>query len=360
MTTSNTLPMHKPNVRRRLTEYPAHSSRFDLAIALLSTIFAIGLHFDGWAHNNIPDLIETFFTPYHALLYGGFALVAMLLTATHLRNIAQGYAWTRALPRGYFLGLIGVFLFTIGGFGDFLWHETFGFEENTEALLSPTHLLLALGAFFYVSTPLRAAWMRTDSAEDSLTWRNLFPAILSVAILLSMLTFFTQYATLARPQNFIIAPTTANPYLKDAASIFSALAPSALITGTVLLLMRRWKLPFGTLSFLISTNYILMFTMVMQDSFDAPWTLPAIIASGVVADLLYMVLKPSDDNQLVLRIFAFLLPFTMVGFYIISLLLTHGLWWEVHMWAGVPFLSGVVGLLLSHLSNPAEIPTEAT
>lgn len=75
----------------------------------------MGLYFDGWAHSNIPNLIETFFTPFHVLLYGGFFLVATLLTATHLRNIARGHGWMQALPQGYFLGLVGIGLFTVGG-----------------------------------------------------------------------------------------------------------------------------------------------------------------------------------------------------------------------------------------------------
>ncbi|MBV7327058.1 hypothetical protein KFU94_02100 [Chloroflexi bacterium TSY] len=92
MATSNIIDLKNPTSRQRIHGYPRDSIRFDLAVAVLSGVFLVDLYFDGWAHNNIPNLIETFFTPFHTLLYGGFFLVATLLTATHLRNIARGHS----------------------------------------------------------------------------------------------------------------------------------------------------------------------------------------------------------------------------------------------------------------------------
>jgi hypothetical protein len=44
----------------------------DLVTALLCVWFTLGLFLDAWAHNNLPGL-ETFFTPWHAVFYSGFA-----------------------------------------------------------------------------------------------------------------------------------------------------------------------------------------------------------------------------------------------------------------------------------------------
>jgi hypothetical protein len=44
---------------------------FDLLAALLCGWLVAGSYVDGWAHRHHPDL-ETFFTPWHALLYSGF------------------------------------------------------------------------------------------------------------------------------------------------------------------------------------------------------------------------------------------------------------------------------------------------
>lgn len=43
-----------------------------LVTVLLATWLIGGVFVDGWAHNNLAKL-ETFFTPWHALLYSGFA-----------------------------------------------------------------------------------------------------------------------------------------------------------------------------------------------------------------------------------------------------------------------------------------------
>lgn len=62
---------------------------------------------------------------------------------TKIRNIQKGYAWQSALPSGYMPALLGVGIFAIGGVFDLVWHTLFGVEANIQALLSPSHLLLA-------------------------------------------------------------------------------------------------------------------------------------------------------------------------------------------------------------------------
>src|SRR5581483_11876177 len=57
----------------KAARYPAGGRRFDLIVAVLSLWILAGLYLDGSAHHHIPDLIETFFTPWHAVLYSGFA-----------------------------------------------------------------------------------------------------------------------------------------------------------------------------------------------------------------------------------------------------------------------------------------------
>jgi hypothetical protein len=356
MTTLNPSASSTPTVRRKLTGYPADNLRLDWAVALLSAVFALGVYLDGWAHNNIPNLIDTFFTPYHGLLYGGFFLVAGVLGFNLLRNMAAGYHWRTALPQGYMLGLLGVTIFLVGGVGDLLWHETFGFEDDVEALLSPTHLMLVAGAMFYVAIPLRAAWGRVGKAIAP-TWREFFPALLSMTLILSLVTFFLQYATPARPNALLEAPPLGDEaFYQNASGIFNVLAPSLVVMGSILYLLRRWRLPTGSLFFLISVNYTLMFLMTMQDSFRAPLTLVAMILTGVVAELLYRWLQSTAERADALRWFAFLTPFAMISLYVVALLLTGGLWWEIHMWAGVPFLAGVAGLFLSFISQPPAVP----
>src|SRR5215213_8119748 len=72
------------------TDYPAESLRFDWAVTLASLWFIAGLFLDGWAHANLASTLETFFTPWHAVLYSGFFAVAGVLILGQARNMARG------------------------------------------------------------------------------------------------------------------------------------------------------------------------------------------------------------------------------------------------------------------------------
>lgn len=359
MTTNSTTLTEQALARLPIvrTGLPADSLGFDRWFTALATLFMIGVYIDGWAHNNLAELIETFFTPWHAMLYGGFFITAGFLTVALARNLAAGHRFTQALPRGYFPALIGAGIFLFGGVFDLFWHTVFGFEADTEALLSPAHLVLATGAFLIFTAPLRALWQRPITDKDN-QWRHLWPALVAMTLFLSLMTFFTQYATLARPGVLLEAPVgRGEPWLENASGIFNLLLPSLLVMGSLLFLLRRWQLPFGSITLIIGSNYLLMFLMTMEESFEAPLTLVAMILAGVVADLLYQWLQPTTTNLTAVRYFAFLVPFVMVSLYIASLLLTHGLWWQIHMWGGVPFICGIAGLFLSFLTQPPVVAT---
>ncbi|MBI5563663.1 MAG: hypothetical protein HY870_02135, partial [Chloroflexi bacterium] len=165
--------------------------RFDWVVTALALWFTAGLFLDGWAHTH-GQADESFFTPWHGVLYAGHLTATAYLFNAFIRTMMRGSAWRQALPIGYGLSLIGGALFAIGGVGDLVWHTLFGIEQNVEALLSPTHLLLALAGMLIVSGPLRAAWRRVDTPARRLT--DQLPMILSAALLLSFLTFFTQIA----------------------------------------------------------------------------------------------------------------------------------------------------------------------
>src|SRR5258708_429028 len=126
------------------------TARFDLVIALASAWFVGGLYLDGWAHNNILSL-ETFFTPWHGVLYSGFFACVAALGWGIGRNRAAGLSWWRSVPDGYQLSAIGAFVFIAAGLGDMLWHIAFGIEANVDALLSPTHLLLLFRVALFIS-----------------------------------------------------------------------------------------------------------------------------------------------------------------------------------------------------------------
>src|SRR5215470_10267410 len=101
---------------------------FDWLMVALGAWLLGGLYLDGWAHVHVPRL-ETFFTPWHAVLYSGYLAGAVALVVTFLRNRRRGAPRARALPPGYRLSLAGAFIFFFGGVADMLWHVTFGIEK---------------------------------------------------------------------------------------------------------------------------------------------------------------------------------------------------------------------------------------
>jgi Tol biopolymer transport system component len=179
--------------------YPAGSLGFTWAVIGLAGWLLGGVYLDGWAHIHLPNL-ETFFTPWHAVLYSGFFALFALLTLTAGRNRGRGYAWRRVLPPGYGLSLAGGFIFLVGGVLDLIWHQIFGIEANTEALLSPTHLILATGIALLVTGPVRAAGpLANDLTRSGMfagphVWARRLPPLLGLTFLLALCTFFTQFA----------------------------------------------------------------------------------------------------------------------------------------------------------------------
>jgi len=264
----------------------AHSRRFDWLIALTSLWILTGTFLDGWYHNTFQDGIETFFTPWHGILYSGLAAAGAVLLPAYTRNLMRGYPWTRALPNGYMLSLLGFVLFTLGGGVDFAWHTLFGFEADEEALLSPAHLLLASGGVLLMGGPLRAA-LRHASADERRGWVHLLPALLSLLSVLSLFTFFTQYANAFTHANIIAGRgPDGETYFWNVAGITGVLVPAALMMGFILLAIRRWQLPIGSLTLLLTTNAGLMFSLGSSYSGQHWPVLLAALSGGLLADAL--------------------------------------------------------------------------
>ena len=340
----------------RAQDFPVAGRRFNLLATALAAWVIIGVYVDVNAHNH-GQVDNTFFTPWHFLLYSGVAANGLMLVLAQYRNVTQGYAWARALPRGYFLSLVGVLIFALGGGFDFVWHDLFGFEANLEALLSPSHLLLAVGATLFMTGPLRALWGRREAQSG---WSDLFPAIASAVITLSLLTMFTQFSNIFT--NVTIFPgrgPTNNTFLVDTVMTSSVLIPAVLLSATLLLLLRRWALPVGAVTFVLMVNAVLMFYLRLGYVGDYWPVLGAPLLAGIVGDMLLVTLRPSVQRVGALRLFAFLVPFSYFLAFFVILLLTSGIWWSIHMWLGVSFMGGIVGLGMSYLIAPPAVPGES-
>src|SRR5450755_2727613 len=172
---------------------PPSSMGFDWLMGVLAVLLIGGLDLDIWAHSH-GKVDQSFFTPWHAVLYGAMALNGIVLGIVMANNVLRrGYPWRRALPEGYGLSLVGVISFAICGGLDLAWHTLFGIEEDIQALLSPTHLLLATSAALILTGPLRSAALRFNASARP-GWRGLGPMVFSVCAVFTLLGLFSQFA----------------------------------------------------------------------------------------------------------------------------------------------------------------------
>jgi hypothetical protein len=140
--------------------------------------------------------------------------------------------------------------------------------------------------------------------------------------------------------------------------MLTILLQAGLLMGLILLAVRRWQLPFGSLTLILVLNALLMGTQAEGDTLEV---LPQILLlsglSGLLADLLLWGLKPSLLRLGVYRLFAFAAPLLIYGVYFTLLQLSEGVSWTVHLWTGAIILAGVVGLLVSYLAVPPPEPS---
>jgi hypothetical protein len=149
----------------------------DLITSLIALWIVTGVYIDGWAHVNLIDAIETFFTPWHATFYSGLAAFFAWLGLVWLRG--------RGFPPGYKAGAAGAAIFAAGGAFDMFWHELLGIENSIDALLSPPHLILLTGVLLMGTTAWRS--QRTVSATTTL------PELISLTSVVAICAFFLNF-----------------------------------------------------------------------------------------------------------------------------------------------------------------------
>jgi hypothetical protein len=331
---------------------PAAATRalpwFDSLYLAASAWLLGGLYWDGWAHGY--GLVDSFWTIWHAAFYSGYVAIAVVLFTAISRARSTSSSWRGAVPIGYGWAVAGAVLFAFGGVFDATWHTLFGIETSTDALLSPSHLILGTGIALMVSGPLAAAWRRGRSGR----LLTQLPAVLSLTALLCVFTFFSLFAGPysgvlgqgPRPSEAVLVRTLLGMYLF-----------SALIVGLSLVALRHGTLPPGAVTVMLGINAIAMIVARGHAPFDVQMTFVGVaIAAGIAGDLLVWRLRPGPDRAMATRIFAFALPVVFFGLYFAAVIVGVGSGWTVHALTGSVLLSGIVGLLLSFVGVSAAQP----
>ncbi len=230
-----------------------------------------GLVLDGWSHNTSRP--ETFFTPWHGLLYSGFLAAAAWGAVDGARQRRAGRdsvlvdRWSR----------LGVVTFAVGMVGDFAWHQVLGIEVGVDALLSPTHLLLFTGGLCLATTALRASLRGIDVGA--------VPVVVSAAATATVTGFFSMYLTAFR--GTVAGDATAVtghhgvPELRNVHGIGAILLTTVVFVGVLVVAGRATALPLGGRTAIVAIAAIGLNAL---DGFDRPALLLAALAGGVAAD----------------------------------------------------------------------------
>ncbi len=317
-------------------------------MSLASVWLTVGLLVDGYAHEHLLSGGESFLTPWHALFYSGFAATTVVFGRLVHRRLDGGPLWD-AVPTGHRIGIVGLGVFALGGVGDAWWHTRFGFEKGTEALYSPTHLLLFVGLIAIVSCPYRTLTQARHSIAPS--WFEFAPAALSMVLALSIVAFFSPWAFYPNDWYRVTYDAATNAGDTEInAALGAELTTTLILVGGALFVLRHWRPPHGAFAVLFSST-----TALFALAFGG--TAIGVIAaflSGVTMDVILAPTRTAIETWSTARIYAATGCAAAVLWLTLHLLLsaTGDLEWSAPLAAGTPLLCTLAALGLTAIANP--------
>ncbi|MFI5839572.1 hypothetical protein ACIA8K_07635 [Catenuloplanes sp. NPDC051500] len=333
------------------------TAREDLVTVLLVGVLVAGGITDGWAHSNLPSTLESFFTPWHGLIYAGFAgLAAWTCWQAYSRRDAAPRWWRDGWPAGYRVGALGVLVFAAGGLGDLIWHETIGIELGLNAQFSPSHLLLVIGAMLLASSPLRAWWAAGENGLRTVT------GVASLALTTSLTTILfshsSAFLTDAPTQPFAPGNAASNGGLDAIGGTTALIGIDAFVFTTPIiaipfLLAHRRRPTLGAGTAIVAATAL--FGLFMFE-FAAPMAIAALVAvlAALLADVAVLWLDAVRGPRAPLRLpLAGAVYVAMVwSGLLLGLHLDAGLRWPIEMITGIVVITAALGALLGGLAAP--------
>jgi hypothetical protein len=343
--------------------------REDLTAALLSATLVLGLFLDGWNHINLQNgRLGSFFTPWHGLLYAGFTLAAAWVVTRNPHLYLRGAHAKPELyrmfgiPLRYPFAVVGIAIASVGVVGDFIWHTALGEETGVARVIAPFHLMLFAGGASLVAAALRSAWHAPRHYPAVLSFKEILPPLLSLTLLTALGTFMFQWLSAFvdwRP-SLGLADFTGGPGARAAvrgthemASVARIVVTNMLLLGPILLALRRWRLPFTSVTVVFTTVAILMTALT---NFEFWVSILAAAAGGLVADALISRMRPSPANTLAYRVIASVVPLAVWLPYFLGVRIANDAIWPLDLWLGTVGLCSITGLVLSFLAVPPTIP----
>jgi hypothetical protein len=364
---------------------PVTTYREDLITAALAIWPIAAMFFDGHNHNNKTGQ-ESFLSVPHLFLYAGMTAVAIWVAMVAVKyQTAAGVdprktliPDLKAIPVGYGVAILGLTSLGLGGPIDFIWHSSYGFEVGVDAIYSPPHLLLFFGGLLVSSTGIRAMWAKQDVVLDL---KGFAPVAISATLFVGVSGFITMYLsafmTNVTPtsdfvrdyqthfkDNFTDQTVSLNagltgygdnawPFYYYSAShgIAVEIITTLILLGPALLMLRRWRVPFGAMT-LIFTGYGLL-ASIMTSYRDWVLIIPLVLF-GLTIDLLQ---RRSGEQRLTLGGIRAVGPIAAavlwVSYYGV-LALDKGIGWEPTLWVGALMVGVLTGFGVAFLVAPPD------
>jgi hypothetical protein len=331
-------------------------SRTDLITVLFSTWLMAGLFLDGYAHSNLIEELESFLTPWHAVFYSGFVATALWVTWTIAKRFGDGDGFREAIPPGYGLSVIGIGVFVLGGVGDAVWHTILGIEQGIDTLLSPTHLLLFLGIFLIMTTPIRSAFLRDGGG--TLSGLDRYSVTLSATLTTALLAFFFFYIWAPGHAAWAQQPfdgPTGEGELFVALGIGGILVSNLILLGPLSAILARWGPPIGLVTLTWGASSAL--TAAAFD-LDLGLALAVGVAGGLGADGIIHLTDAGPASRVGTTLTLVIAPICSWSIYFLGIGMSGRLQWPPEIWGGAILFAALTGLGLTAMS-PRVAPTHS-
>ncbi len=275
------------------------------------------------------------------------------------------------------MAIIGLLTLGIGGPTDFAWHSAYGFEVGVDAIYSPPHLALFFGGLLVTTTGIRSMWAKQDISLD-LT--RAAPVLVSSILFIGVAGFITMYLsafmTNVTPTSDFVADYQAHfkddftdqsislnagltgygddqwPYYYYAAShgMASMIVTTLVLIGPILLLLRRWALPFGAVT-LIYIGYGLLVN-IMTEYRDIVLIIPLIVTGLVIDGIQNRFASPDRLSLGGIRAVGPVAALALWVSYYGVLALDKGIGWEPTLWVGALIVGTMTGFACAFLVAP--------
>jgi hypothetical protein len=343
--------------------------REDAIAAAASGVLMLGLLLDGWNHINLQNgALGGFLTPWHGLLYAGFTLAAgwVVTRNPHLyrRSAVAKPELHRlfGLPLRYPLAMAGIVIATIGVAGDAAWHTFFGEETGVARVVAPFHLLLFAGAALVISAPLRSGWHAPQDYPARSSLLQILPPLCSLTLITALVAFMFQWLSvfvdwapslqLGRLPPELVGDERVRATVEFAGAA-RVLVTNLILLSPVFLALRRWRLPFGSVTVMWTAVAVFMSALT---EFRSGGTVLAAFVGGLFTDTLIARLNPSPARPLAFRLLGGLVPVvTWVG-YFLALAIIHHTSWPGDLWLGTVGVAAMTGIAVSFLAVPVAVP----